>query len=196
MSTKAERTRQFIIEKAAPIFNRKGMAGTSMSDIMEATKLAKGGLYGNFESKEALCLEVFTYLTDLTHDAVTKSINEKSTAREKLYALLDFYNNRMLANSLGGCPILNFGTEADDTNPLMQQKVNEVINRFKGRFSKIIKEGQQHGELSKKLDADLYALKAFTMIEGAILISKMQNMPKHLHTIISLLKEEIDQYLQ
>jgi TetR/AcrR family transcriptional repressor of nem operon len=196
MLSKAERTRKFIIEKAAPIFNRKGMAGTSMSDIMEATKLAKGGLYGNFESKEALCLEAFTYLTNITHDAVTKSINEKGTAKEKLFALLDFYNDRMLASSLGGCPILNFGTEADDTNPLMKQKVNEVINRFKGRFSKIIKEGQQSGELLETLDADIYALKAFTMIEGAILISKMQNTAEHLHTIINLLKKEIDQNIK
>jgi TetR/AcrR family transcriptional repressor of nem operon len=62
--TKAERTRQFIIEKAAPIFNQKGVAGTSMSDIMEATKLAKGGLYGNFESKEEICVEAYKYLTE------------------------------------------------------------------------------------------------------------------------------------
>ncbi len=192
--TKAERTRQFIIEKAAPIFNQKGIAGTSMSDIMEATKLAKGGLYGNFENKEALCLEVFTHLTNITHDAVTKSINEAVTAREKLFALLDFYNNRLLEKNIGGCPILNFGTEADDTNPLIKQKVNEVINRFKGRFVTIIKNGRQNGELSAAFDAELFALKAFTMIEGAILISKIQNSPQHLHTIIGLLKKEIDQY--
>src|ERR1700744_4027900 len=111
--TKAERTRQFIIEQAAPIFNQKGIAGTSMSDIMEATKLAKGGLYGNFESKEALCVEVFTYLSNITHDAVTRVISEAKTAKDKLYALLDFYDKRLLEGHRGGCPILNFGTEAD-----------------------------------------------------------------------------------
>jgi len=193
--SKAERTRQFIIEKAAPIFNSKGMAGTSMSDIMEATQLAKGGLYGNFESKEALCLEAFTHLTNLTHDAVTKNINAATGAKNKLFALLDFYDDRMLAKNIGGCPILNFGTEADDTNPLIRQKVSEVINRFKGRFVKIITEGQTNGELQQTFDAELFALKAFTMIEGAILISKIQNDLKNLHIIIDLLKKEIEQYL-
>jgi len=193
--TKAERTRQFIIEKAAPIFNQKGIAGTSMSDIMEATQLAKGGLYGNFESKEALCLEAFTHLTNLTHDAVTKNINAATGAKQKLYALLDFYDNRMLAKNIGGCPILNFGTEADDTNPVMRQKVSDVINRFKGRFIKIINDGKASGELLPSFDADLFALKAFTMIEGAILISKIQNDIQNLHIIIDLLKKEIDQYL-
>ena len=193
--TKAERTRQFIIEKAAPVFNQKGVAGTSMSDIMEVTKLAKGGLYGHFESKEALCLEVFSYLTSRTHDGVTQLINEAKTAKDKLYALLDFYDARLLKSNTGGCCILNFGAEADDTNPLMKQKVNEAIIRFKNRFSKIITDGQQSGEFSKNLDADIYALKAFTMIEGAVLISKVQNNREHMHTIIAILKKEIDPYL-
>ena len=59
MTTKAERTRQFIIEASAPIINKKGVAGTSLTDIMEATKLAKGGIYGNFENKEEICKEIF-----------------------------------------------------------------------------------------------------------------------------------------
>jgi len=193
--TKAERTRQFIIEKAAPIFNQKGIAGTSMSDIMEATKLAKGGLYGNFDSKEALCLEVYTYLTNLTHDAVTKNINEAVTAKDKLHALLNFYDNRLLAGNMGGCPILNFGTEADDTNPLIKQKVNETINRAKNRFVKIINDGKQNGEFTAGFDGELYALKAFTMLEGAILISKVQNNLQHLHTVVDVLKKEIEQYI-
>ena len=193
--TKAERTRQFIIEKAAPIFNQKGIAGTSMSDIMKATKLAKGGLYGNFDSKEALCLEVYTYLTNLTHDAVTKNINEAVTAKDKLHALLNFYDNRLLAGNMGGCPILNFGTEADDTNPLIKQKVNETINRAKNRFVKIIHDGKQNGEFTADFDGELYALKAFTMLEGAILISKVQNNLQHLHTVVDVLKKEIEQYI-
>ncbi|MEZ0131178.1 TetR family transcriptional regulator [Flavobacterium sp. LBUM151] len=60
--SKADRTRQFIIEASAPLINKKGMAGTSLSDIMEVTKLAKGGIYGNFESKEEICRESFLYL--------------------------------------------------------------------------------------------------------------------------------------
>ena len=36
-SPRSERTRQLIIESAAPIFNKKGYAGTSMSDLTTAT---------------------------------------------------------------------------------------------------------------------------------------------------------------
>lgn len=166
-----------------------------MSDIMEATRLAKGGIYGNFENKEQLCVEVFAYLSGLTHDGATQAIHAETTAKGKLYALLDFYDTRLLRSNTGGCPILNFGTEVDDTNPMMKQKVSEAISRFKERFSNIIADGKKSNEFSADFDADLYALKAFTMIEGAVLISKVQNNRQHLHTIIDLLKKEIDLYL-
>ena len=63
--TKSEKTRRFIIEQSAVIFNKKGIAGTSITDLMEATKLAKGGIYGNFNSKEEISVEVFDYLTGI-----------------------------------------------------------------------------------------------------------------------------------
>jgi AcrR family transcriptional regulator len=194
--TKAERTRQFIIEQAAPIFNKKGIAGTSMSDIMEATKLAKGGLYGNFESKEEISLEVYKYLTDSLNSEIVKSIAGESTAKGKLFALLDFYDTRVFSSDSGGCPILNFGTEADDTNPLIKQKVNESINRFQGRIATIIKNGRETGEFPQSFDADMFAVKMFTMIEGAILITKVQNSNKHLHLVVEMLKAEIEQNIK
>ena len=51
---KGEATRQDIIRKSAPIFNRKGYSGAALSDLMRATGLEKGGIYRHFESKEEL----------------------------------------------------------------------------------------------------------------------------------------------
>ena len=38
--SKAEKTKQMIIEQAAVIFNEKGVAGTSIDDILKASKVA------------------------------------------------------------------------------------------------------------------------------------------------------------
>ena len=50
--TKGEQTRQRIVKEAAPIFNRRGYEGSSLSDLMKATGLKKGGIYRHFSSKE------------------------------------------------------------------------------------------------------------------------------------------------
>ena len=192
--TKAERTRQFIIEKAAPIFNQKGIAGTSMSDIMEATKLAKGGLYGNFESKDEICLEAYKYLAQSLNDSIELAVAGEPTAKGKLFALLGFYEQRLFIKNYAGCPILNFGTEADDTNPQMKQKVNESIDRFRNRIVRIIKAGQESGELHTNFKAETFATKMFAMIEGAILMSKVQTSAEPMHIIMDVLKAEIEEH--
>ena len=55
--TKSERTRLFIVEKTAPLFNTKGFDGTTLSDLSEATGLTKGALYGNFADKDEIAVE-------------------------------------------------------------------------------------------------------------------------------------------
>ena len=59
MNSKSSRTKQFIIEKTAPVFNAKGYAGTSINDLMIATGLTKGNIYGNFENKDEVALAAF-----------------------------------------------------------------------------------------------------------------------------------------
>ena len=58
---KTERTRQHIISETAPIFNKKGYAGTSISDLTKATKLTSGSIYGNFANKEEVAVAAFDY---------------------------------------------------------------------------------------------------------------------------------------
>src|ERR1700750_3070306 len=125
--TKAEKTTQFIIEKSAPIFNKKGVAGTAMSDIMEATKLAKGSLYVHFESKDELSYAAVDYNLDRLAEKTEVAINKHKTAKGKLFAFVDLYGDPLNPPMAGGCPMLNFGMEADDTSPIITQKVKKLM---------------------------------------------------------------------
>ena len=55
--SKAEKTKQHIIEKTATLFNTKGYISTSLSDITQVTGLTKGSIYGNFENKDEVAIE-------------------------------------------------------------------------------------------------------------------------------------------
>ena len=192
--TKAEKTRQFIIEQSAAIINKKGMSGTSITDLMEATKLAKGGIYGNFESKEEICLEVFDYLAGSAGRALETAIANLPTAKKKLFAMLEFYQYQIAMNERGGCPLLNFGLEADDTNEALRQRVTKGIKRVQQRMAKLIEDGKSNGEFSSKVDSAKFALKMFVMIQGAMFTARVSNSPATMSTIVDLLKEEIDSF--
>ena len=169
------------------------MAATAISDIMEATQLAKGGVYGNFESKDEICLEAFNYLTKSLSSAIELHIEGKVSAKDKLFALLDFYESRLLGNDRGGCPILNFGTEADDTNPVIKQKVKGAIDKSQNRIINLVKAGIENDEFKATWNPEIFAAKMFTMIEGAILISRVQNSSEHMKLITGLLRAEIEE---
>ena len=171
--SKSERTRQFIIEKAAVLLNTKGMAGTSISDIMEATKMAKGGIYGNFENKEEICLEAFNYLSQRSNSRIEEAISVKDTFKAKLFALLDYYPENTFKSSIGGCSMLNFGAEADDTNPKIKKRVAQAIKNTQQRIYNLVSGGIAAGEFKEATNVQQFTIKMYTMIQGGILASRV-----------------------
>lgn len=58
--------RDRILVKAAALFARKGVAGTTVREIADEVGILSGSLYHHFESKEAMVDEIIsTYLADL-----------------------------------------------------------------------------------------------------------------------------------
>jgi len=193
--SKSERTRQFIIEQSAPLFNKKGLAGTAMSDVMAATKMAKGGLYGHFESKDELSYAVVDYNLSKLVDKVDHAINKVSTAKDKLFAFLDVFSTPTRFPVEGGCPMLNFGTEADDTSPVITQKVKGTILSAQTKIAAIIGKGIASGELKSTFDAREFSIKTMTLIEGGTLIGRVLETNSQMEIVLNILKKEIEQQL-
>lgn len=188
---KAGRTRQFIIEQAAPIFNSKGIAGTTIDDILAATKMAKGGIYGNFENKEAISIASVDFLFGKMSARAYAVMSKEKTAIKKLFAFIDLRKNPLEPFIEGGCPILNFGVDADNTNPTVKKKVRAMIEGSMKAFINILKQGIANGELSDKLNPEEYCLKVLVMLEGATLVSRVTDSVKPMHTVIKMLKGEL-----
>jgi AcrR family transcriptional regulator len=189
--TKAERTRQLILEKAAPLFNTKGVAGTSLSDILEVTKLAKGSLYVHFENKEELAHEVVDYQLNRLATVVETAMSQKKTAKEKLFAYIDLYLDPLNPPIIGGCPLLNFGMEADDTDEVIRKKVHQLVEKAQLNIRRIVEKGIETGEFKSDWDAKEFATKMFAMVEGGIMISRIGGNNKAMQVIARSLKNEI-----
>ena len=191
--TKAERTKQLIIEKSAPIFNIKGVAGTAMSDIMEATKLAKGSLYVHFENKDELSYAAVDYNLDKLTEKTLATMSKHKTAKGKLFAFTDLYSDPFNPPLVGGCPMLNFGMEADDTNPVIKQKVNKRLQASPKMLTRIIEQGITDGEFKKSWNAIEFGIKMFAMIEGGVLFSRVSGNKEHMNVLINVIKKEIEE---
>jgi len=183
--SKADRTRQFIVETTAGIFNKKGYAGTSLSDLTQATGLTKGSIYGNFKNKEEVAVAAFEYNTSKVRKQIVQLIQKASTYHEKLMVYAKVYHSFTTVNfPEGGCPILNTAVDADDTNPVLKEKAARVILRWKKGIEELIQAGITAGEFRKDIDTTQTALSIIALIEGGIMIAKVTNAPANLDTVL------------
>jgi TetR/AcrR family transcriptional repressor of nem operon len=190
--TKSERTRQFIIEQSATLFNTRGLAGTAMSDVMEVTKMAKGGLYGHFGSKEVLSLAVVDYNLKKLVASVDRAITAEETFKSKLIAFIEVFRNPLHFPVEGGCPLLNFGTEADDTNQAVKNKLKSVIEKAQKKCQTLIHQGIKNGEFKKTFDAREFSIIMMSLMEGGTLIGRVLQTNSQMAVIQKMLKREIE----
>ena len=178
---KSARTRQFIIEKAAPIFNKKGYSGTSIHDLTEATGLTKGGIYGNFENKDEIAAAAFEYNSQHILEQIKVRVLSQKAAKDKLLAISGFYRQYLFERKLsGGCPLLNTAVEADDMYPNLREMVLRSLDYIRRSFIYIINEGIKQGEFRENIDPDYYATVFLGLIEGGIMQMKIYNKSRFL----------------
>src|SRR6476660_7947972 len=116
--TKGLKTRQRIVEMAAPVFNRQGYVGASLRDIINATGLEKGGIYNHFGSKEQLALESYDFAMSRITNHLARSQDGATDALDRLERMIRAFGVTARKPAIeGGCPIMNTAVEADDTHP-------------------------------------------------------------------------------
>ena len=185
--TKSEKTRQHIIEKSAVLFNQKGYNGTTLDDIMLATGLSKGGIYGNFKRegldkkgvKDEIALAAFDHAVRQVYDAIKERTAVIEHSLDKLKAVVYFYRERILNPPVaGGCPIQNTAVEADDLLPDLRIKVQLALVEWERRIIRTLEKGIERGEVRANVDKAEFATLFIGMLEGGILLSRAQFSPK------------------
>ena len=188
MSTKAERTTAFIIETVAPVFNKHGYVGTSMSDLTDATNLTKGALYGNFENKEALALAAFQYNRSLLLAAIDEHLSIEDKAMAKIENLIEFYKKYdIFTMKMGGCPILNVGIDAQHNNKLLAAAAKETIKDIEGKIALVFEDGINNEELKLPVSPLQFSKQLFTIIQGAIAMATITKDRKYLLNTVTYL---------
>ena len=195
--SKSAQTRKYIIERIAATFNRKGYWGTSISDITALTGLTKGSIYGNFNNKDEISLEVFDYNIFNLYNPVIQKVADKSNAIEKLLEYPKYFKEeyREIYN-YGGCAILNTAVEADDTHPELRKRVNKTIKLWEKRLIAIIEDGKKKKEIQPRADSKKYASLFITLFEGGMMLSKSTGDKAYIFTALDQMEQLITKELK
>ena len=190
--SKSERTKQFIVERTAPIFNEKGYAGTSLTDLTNATGLTKGSIYGNFDNKDEVALAAFDYNFNRVTLYIRDRILATDNSIERLLVYPKVYRDFLKIPFLKpGCPILNTSTEADDTHPRLRERASNALVFWKTSIENQIKRGIQRGEIKMDTNPTEIAVILMSLIEGAVMQAKVTGKPAELRITMNFLEKLI-----
>ena len=186
-------TQAKIIKASARLFNMRGYHGCSLQDIMDATKLKKGGIYNYFHNKDEIAFAAFDYSFNLILTRFREALDKARTSRQKLYAILEVFASFYKAPVTdGGCPIFNTAVDSTDTHPDLTQRAREAINTLKRYIEIKIDEGKESGEFKLATKSEELSSLIILTMAGALIMSRVNNDPAPVTTAIKYLKNVIN----
>jgi len=175
--TKGQNTRRHIINQAAVLFARHGYNNTSLSDILAATGLAKGGFYFHFKSKKELAEGVIDSLETYWKNQLLPNMQKGRDATEKLEVLLSTPGDCL---STPDCLrptvlLLNLATEMMEAHDIFSHRLKRIFQEWLNTIVCIIEEGKNAGTFNSKIDSDSVAGIILSNIMGANLLALLHN---------------------
>ncbi len=164
MARKRQSPKSRIIKSAWNLFYKNGYEGTTINDIIAASKTSKGTFYHYFKGKDAL-LNTLAYLLDDKYEELTATMEPDLSAYEKLlflnhelfYMIETSIDIRLLAL------LYSSQLTTKDTKSLLDKD-----RYYFTLVTQIINEGKSSGEfLESNSTADL--VKLYTMYERSLL---------------------------
>ncbi|MBL3656508.1 TetR/AcrR family transcriptional regulator [Fulvivirga sediminis] len=194
---KGAATKEKIIQHSAELFNVYGYHGCSLTHIMDATKLKKGGIYNHFKNKDEIALEAFNYNYKRLLKRFKDRLAEDTTCFQKLNSLIDvfvsIYDDPMVMG--GGCPVFNTAMDAANTHPLLKAKAQEGVNGLQCYIEMKLKEGIEAREFVEDINISQMATLFIATLEGALVISRVKDSRESIDIAADYLKNYISEKL-
>lgn len=190
---KGQETRERILMQAAALFNQKGFSGASMSDLMEATGLQKGGLYRHFESKEELAVEALDYAIARMAERFGQAVGTNRDAVDRVIAVSEVWATVLHDPPVpGGCPLMNAAIENDDGNPALRARARTAMDGLWGLIERIVRQGRERGEVRPEADPAEVATVVISLAEGALMLAQLYDDAAPMHKSMAFLRRWLE----
>lgn len=144
--------RRKILDVAARLFARDGIASTSMREIAKECGVKAGSLYYHFKSKDEIVEEILNLAVRLVSDAVTSALaqlNEKDEFRSRLHVAVRAH---LGAFFLYGDYTATHVREFKQTPVRIQKKNIKSRDLYERLWADLLAQGVREGVLSRDID--------------------------------------------
>lgn len=191
---KKEEKIRLIIEESKKVFQKKGFAGVTMQDIVDACKISRGGLYKYFANTSEIFESVLMNLPNDDVEIIQQQIDAGVPFMELLDGLLDKQKYE-LVNLDESLRVATYEFFLKDRSIRDTEMIRANLECNVAGIKDLLEYGQKEGKVKDFQDINMIALNFIMWLEGlnltAIVASLDENIiEKQLQTIkIMILKE-------
>lgn len=173
-----QKKKQQILDSALICFARKGFQVATIDEIVKHSGISKGAIYNYFKSKDEIYLALMTEQTETNNAKLLNKIAEFQTATEKLnyiferYKEMDPYEKDRKKTIVVHLEFTLHSSRDEEINHILKERGSKFFLKL---IMDIIKEGQGSGEFRNDIDLLVVANMFWTVIDGAMLHTIVNN---------------------
>lgn len=169
-----------VLDAARGQFAKTGYAATSVDDLMKATGLGKGSLYGAFGDKRQLFLRVLEgYCVDNV-SGVRGVLDGPGRAADRVRALV---RGSARDATTRGCVLVNSTAELNERDEEVQRKSRLVYGTVEDLVAAALDEAVRDGDLKPDVDTRAQARVLVAVMQGMEFLAKTRLSPGALEQI-------------
>ncbi len=163
---KGERTRAAILDTALAMASKVGLEGLSIGNLAREVGLSKSGLFGHFESKENLQLQVIDTAVKRFVDRVIAPAVKEPRGVPRIKAFFDRWLGWEQHSELlpGGCPFISMGNELDDRPGPTRDRLVGCQKDWIAALAQAARIAVEEGHLRSDLDVQLFAYDFYSIM--------------------------------
>ena len=172
LTRRGAETRARIVDTAAELIFRQGVAGTTIEEVREGAGVSNSQLYHYFDDKPALVRAVIERQAERAIGTQEKfDLSTLDGLREWRDFVVD--HNRD-SGSLGGCPVGSLGSELAETEPEARAVVAAAFKRWEASIMAGLLRMHATGRLAPEADPRQLSLALLAALEGGLLLAQIQ----------------------
>jgi TetR/AcrR family transcriptional repressor of nem operon len=179
-TTRGRAARQRIVSAAAELIRERGVAETSVDDVITRAGASKSQLYHYFDDRASLLRAVVIHNADGVL-ADLPPLTSWTAIRSWFDALVELQVER---RARGGCPIGTLVGQLAESDEKARLALASSFERWEAHLGDGLRSMQRSGKLDRRADPDALATATLATIEGGLLLTQTTRDPALLATAL------------
>ena len=159
------------MERAAELFAERGVAGTSVDEVLAAAKAGKGQFYHYFRGRDELAAAAVGHRCAQVLAGLTQALGDVSSLAGLEQALAGFIAGFEQAG-LPGCPIGTLATEVAGRNEDARLQAAAGFDAWERLLADALERMREHGELQAGAEPAALATGLLASLEGGMVLAQ------------------------